>query len=68
MIMIDAEMPRNCCDCCFVGIKREHGKKPIFICDILDNLGKDNGSVEEIFQTTCYGRPDNCPLLEVGGE
>ena len=63
MVKIDIEMPSNCYDCCFAGVKPKDGKR-IFRCDILTALNKDNGSVEEIFQTSVYGKPDNCPLIE----
>lgn len=67
MVKIDIDMPSNCCECCFTGIKENKGKR-IFVCDILQAQGKDTGSVEEIFQTTCYGKPNNCPLIEVKGD
>lgn len=67
MVKIDFEMPSNCYDCCFVGFKEKDGKRT-FACDILRAQGKDTGSVEEIFQTTGFGKPDNCPLIAVKGD
>ena len=67
MVIIDFDMPSNCYDCCFVRLKDKGGKR-VFVCGLLEDQGKDTGSVEEIFQTTAYGKPDNCPLIEVKGD